>query len=56
MLVIDIDTGDYEIDDRAAVASERLRLRRPVAGIFVIRIGYKATCHIPGRWTPEQEC
>ena len=57
MLVIDPESGDYEIDDRAAIASERLRERRPDTLFFTIKIGYKASMNsFGGRRLPEEEC
>ena len=56
MLVIDPETGDYEIDDRAIVASQRLRERRPDALFFTVKIGYKASISFGGRRLPEEEC
>ncbi len=43
MILIDVDTGDYAIDDKRGVASQRLRARHPDALIYGIRIGYDAT-------------
>ena len=43
MLVIDLESHDYEIDDHAIVASHRLRERRPDVSFFTIKIGYKAS-------------
>ena len=56
MLVIDPESSDYEIDDRAAIASERLRERRPDTLFFGIKIGYKASISFAGRRLPEEEC
>lgn len=39
---IDVDTGDYEIDEDGMMANRRLRERRPGARIYGIRIGYNA--------------
>ncbi len=46
-LVVDIDTGDYEIDDEDFVAAERLRAKHPDAVIYCLRIGYR-TAHLLG--------
>ncbi len=56
MLVIDPESGDYEIDDKAMVASDRLRERRPDSLFFGIKIGYKASISFGGRRLPEEEC
>ena len=56
MLVIDPESGDYEIDDRAIVASQRLRERHPDALFFTTKIGYKASISFGGCRLPEEEC
>ena len=40
ILVLDIETGDYEIDDDLLTAAERARARHPDAALFATRIGY----------------
>ena len=42
MISIDIDTGDYEIDDVGLAAAERLLSKHPDAAIYGTRIGYDA--------------
>ena len=44
-LVIDIETGEYEIDDDL-VATKRLLVRRPNAVIYGIRIGFPTAYRI----------
>ena len=58
MVVIDVESLDYEIDDRESVATERLMERRSLVASFVVKVGYKATNPIPGRWgwVLEEEC
>ena len=56
MLVIDLESHDYEIDDHDIVATHRLWQRRPGCLTFGIRIGYKAAYHFSSRRTPEDEC
>ena len=41
-IVIDIETGDYEIDEDEIAADERLHERRPDAVGYLGRIGYEA--------------
>ena len=41
-IVIDIESGDYEIDEDEIAADERLNERRPDAVGYLGRIGYKA--------------
>ena len=40
ILVIDIETGDYEIDSDPLVASHRALARHPGAAIYALRIGH----------------
>ncbi|HZO91707.1 MAG TPA: hypothetical protein VFB38_25520 [Chthonomonadaceae bacterium] len=40
MVIIDTDTGDYEIDELGLEAARKLRSRHPNARLFGIRIGY----------------
>jgi hypothetical protein len=47
-ILIDIQTGDYEIDADGIAASRRLRQRRPDARCYGARIGYDAVYAIGG--------
>lgn len=38
-VMIDIETGLYEIDDDEIAASDRLRARRPEAQMWMVRVG-----------------
>lgn len=40
IIVIDIETGDYEIEDAGLEASRRLRAKNPDAALLGLRIGY----------------
>ena len=42
IIVIDVDTGDYEIDDDGLHASHRLRAKHPGGTLYGLRIGYDA--------------
>ena len=42
VLILDVNTGDYEIDDEDLTASKRLLERRPEAVLFGVRIGHRA--------------
>ena len=42
-VVIDIETGDYELDDDSLAATLRLYVRHPDAQPWCVRIGYLAT-------------
>ena len=48
-IVVDIESGDYEIHEKRIVASRRLRERRPDGVGFCGRVGYDAAYHIGGR-------
>jgi hypothetical protein len=48
VLVLDIDSGDYEIDDFGIPAARRLRARRPEAVLYALRIGYDAMYALGG--------
>jgi hypothetical protein len=42
-LVLDIESGDYEIDaDNGIEAENKLRTRKPNGQFFLIRVGYQA--------------
>ncbi len=41
-VVIDIETGDYELDANDATATRRLQKRRSEAVIYGLRVGYRA--------------
>ena len=41
--VVDIETGDYEIDDKDFVAASRLRAKHPNSVIYCTRIGCRTT-------------
>jgi hypothetical protein len=41
-LVIDVETGEYEMDADGNAASQRAYARRPGAPLFGMRIGYPA--------------
>jgi hypothetical protein len=41
-VIIDIETGDYEVDDDDATATNRALNKRPEAVLYGLRIGYPA--------------
>jgi hypothetical protein len=49
-LVIDVETGDYEMDDDSDVATRRLLARHPDAPLYRMCIGYPAFGKIGGSW------
>ena len=42
IVAIDVDSGDYVIDDNALAASERLLAQNPGADIWCVKVGYRA--------------
>src|SRR5437016_1172155 len=42
IVMIDIDSGDFEIDDYLLPAADRIKARHPEATLYPIRIGYDA--------------
>lgn len=51
MLVINVDTGEYEMDDDDVVAAKRAKARFGEAALFTMRIGYPAAYRL-GRSFP----
>jgi hypothetical protein len=47
-IVIDVETGDCEIDDGGLAASRRLLAKRPDAPLYGLRIGYNAVYLLGG--------
>ena len=55
-VVIDVVTGDYEIDDGDAEATRRLLNRKPDAITYAVRVGYHAAySHAGGFRIPSQD-
>ena len=53
-IVIDVESGDYEIDPSDATATRRLLQRRPDAVTYGIRVGHRAAySHVGGFRVPE---
>ena len=52
-LVLDISSGDYEIDEDDLSAEEVLRARRPGGVFFGLRIGYTSAYTLAGRMVEE---
>ncbi|MBI3948730.1 MAG: hypothetical protein HY321_22665 [Armatimonadetes bacterium] len=50
-LVLDLETGDYEIDTDHVAASDRVAAKHPGAPLFAMRIGYPTLARIGGRST-----
>ncbi len=52
-IVIDVESGDYEVGDDGLTISRLLLARRPAAPLFGARIGYNAVYAIGGVLTPS---
>jgi hypothetical protein len=50
ILVVDVETGDYEIDEDHFQATERALQKHPDAALYSIRIGYPTLGKIGGGW------
>lgn len=48
-VLVDIETGDFEIDANEMAASTRLRARRPKGQVWMLRVGRKAARRFGGR-------
>jgi hypothetical protein len=48
-LVLDIETGDYEIDADSYAAYERAAARRPDAPFYLLRVGFPTAVKFGGR-------
>jgi hypothetical protein len=53
-LTLDIESGDYEIDEDDLTAEERIRARRPNGVFFVFRIGYKGAYTLAGTMVEDE--
>ena len=47
-IVIDVESGDYELDEDALTASTRLRERRPHGVNYGMRVGYRTAFSLGG--------
>ena len=54
-IVIDVETGEYAIDEDGLKASRRLMARHPDAALYGLRIGYNAVYTIGGVLSPTTE-
>jgi hypothetical protein len=51
-IVIDVETGDYEIDEDGLAASRRLLAKHPGAALYGLRIGYNTVYTLGGVLRP----
>ncbi len=49
IVAIDIETGDFEVDENVVPATNRLFARLPDAQPWIIRIGHRAVYHFGAR-------
>jgi hypothetical protein len=49
IVAIDIETGDFEVDENVVPATNRLFERHPDAQPWIIRIGHRAVDHFGSR-------
>jgi len=55
-LVLDVETGAYEVDRDGIAALQRVRNRRPGASVYLVRVGFPTAYRI-GRGTRfERPC
>ena len=48
MVIIDVESGDYELAESGLTAADRLYERHPQGKLFGIRVGYRAAATIGG--------
>jgi hypothetical protein len=53
-LIINVATGDYEMDADDLAASKRAKARFPDAPLFTMRIGYPTAYRLGGRFLVKQ--
>ncbi len=47
-IVVEVESGDYEIDAQGIESSRRLQARHPGAALYALRIGYKSAVSFCG--------
>ena len=53
-VVVDIETGDYEIDEEDLAATKRALAKRPDAVLYGLRIGSPTAYRLGGRFATPQ--
>lgn len=48
LVVIDIETGDFGVDEQGFDSADALRAKNPLARLFAIRIGYNVAASFGG--------
>jgi hypothetical protein len=54
-LVIDIETGDYEIDADDLMATRRVLAKRPAAVLYGLRIGHPTAYRLGGHFNVNEQ-
>lgn len=54
ILVLDLDSGDYEISENSLEISLRMRDKHPNGHLYQFRIGYRAVDSFGGRLRPTK--
>ena len=49
-LIIDIETGEYEIGDDSLTVTKRMLVRKPQAALYGVRVGYPTMAKAGGGW------
>ncbi len=55
MVIIDIETGEYGVDETGRESAHMLRQKNPLARLYGIRIGYKVAVSFSGFLEPDDE-
>jgi hypothetical protein len=53
-LVLDIETGEYEMDADSLAALQRAAARRPDPALYLLRVGYPTAVKLGGRFQVTQ--
>lgn len=53
-LVLDIETGDYEVDADSLAALERATAKHPDPALYLVRIGFPTAIKLGGRFQVTQ--
>jgi hypothetical protein len=54
-VVLDPETGDYEIDEDEVAAMERARARHPDRLFYILRVGYRTSMSFSASVSEEEE-
>ena len=52
-MVIDVETGEYEINRSEVATFQRATAKRPDAPLYLLRIGYRGAYHLGGIEEPQ---